>query len=78
MDELEKTKDVVKELNMNQNLLGLFVAFVALGFSEYYCLDTLYWFSLVFSVMNILSLLFTLYFYTWAYCRKKYSPRNDG
>lgn len=58
-------------INLNQNLWGLVVSFVALGAAEHWCLKWLFRLSLVVSVAMSASALLTVTFYTWSYCRKK-------
>jgi hypothetical protein len=63
------------KINLNQNLWVLVVSFGSLGLSEYYLLDTLYWFSLIASVVSLISLAFTTWAYTANYVANK---RNKG
>lgn len=58
-------------INLNQNLWGLVVSYTALGVAEHWELRFLLWLSLVVSIGMTLSVLITLAFYTWNYCRKK-------
>lgn len=58
-------------LNSNQNLWVLFISYAALGGAEYWRIQFLCWLSLVVSVAATISVLFTTFFYTRAYCKKK-------
>lgn len=58
-------------INLNQNLWGLVVAFVSLGLSEYYHLCVLFWFALVLSMVMALSVTVTTVAYTVKYCKGK-------
>lgn len=58
-------------INLNQNLWGLVVSYVALGVSEHWCLKWLFRLSLGVSIVMSLSAIFTVSFYTWNYCRNK-------
>jgi len=59
------------KINLNQNLWGLFVSFASLGAAEHYKLCTLYWFSLVASLIMILSVGVTTIAYTINYWKNK-------
>jgi hypothetical protein len=61
-------------INLNQNLWGLVVAYLALGAAEHYQLRWLFWLSVVVSVGLSISVLFTFAFYTWNYCKNKLNP----
>lgn len=52
------------KIKLRQNMWGLLLSFAALGASEYYHLCTLYWFSLVTSVIYTLSVAVTTLTYT--------------
>lgn len=58
-------------INLNQNLWGLLIAYLALGASEHFHLVWLFRVSAVISAGLSLSALFTFAFYTYRYCRKK-------
>ena len=60
------------KINLNQNLWGLVIGSVSLGASEYYELRTLYYFSIIISVIMTVSILFTTYAYTKSYMSRKY------
>jgi len=64
--------DTVK-VNLNQNLWALLLVLSALGAAEYLRLCTLFWFSVVLSALVSISVIVTLSFYTYTYCRKKSS-----
>jgi len=57
--------------NLNQNLWGLVVSFISLAAAEHFKLGTLFWFSVVISVVMTLSVGITTYAYTVAYWKKK-------
>lgn len=59
------------KINLNQNLWGTVVAFVALGAAEYLHLCTLFWFASVVSVISVLSVAVTTFSYTINYWRSK-------
>jgi hypothetical protein len=59
------------KVNLNQNLWGLLVGFGALGAGEYYKLCTLFWFSVVISVIMVTSVGFTTLAYTLNYWKQK-------
>jgi putative effector of murein hydrolase LrgA (UPF0299 family) len=59
------------KINLNQNLWGLLLSFSGLGVAEHYGLFTLYWFSVVASVIMMLSMVITTYAYTVSYWRHK-------
>jgi hypothetical protein len=61
-------------INLNQNLWGLVVGYAALGISEHWCLHWLFRLSLIVSIGLSISVMFTVAFYTWDYCRKKAEP----
>jgi len=58
-------------INLNQNLWGLVVAYGALGVAEHWGLKRLGCLAFITSIWLTISLLFTAAFYTWDYCRKK-------
>ena len=58
-------------VNLNQNLWGLVVAYAALGAAEHWRLCWLSRLSLVVAIGLSISVLITVAFYTWDYCRKK-------
>lgn len=60
-------------VNLNQNLWGLVVCYASLGVAEHWRLCTLFWLSVISSAGMTLSVLITLAFYTWNYCKKKAS-----
>lgn len=59
------------DISLNQNLWGLVVCYAALGIAEHWSLCVLFWLSLICSVGMTLSVLITLGFYTWRYCKNK-------
>ena len=59
------------KVTLNQNLWGLIVGLGALGASEYYELCTLFWFSVVVSLIMVVSISFTTFSYTRTYWRNK-------
>jgi glucan phosphoethanolaminetransferase (alkaline phosphatase superfamily) len=59
------------KINLNQNLWGLLLTLLALGTSEYFDLYTLYWISLILSILTSISFLVTLLAYTINYWGKR-------
>ena len=62
------------KINLNQNLWGLVISFGALGLSEYYLLNVLFWFSLIASSVFVISICFTTWAYTVNYISNKRKP----
>lgn len=58
-------------INLNQNLWGLVVSYVALGVAEHWCLKWLFKLSLGVAIVMSVSIFFTVLFYTWNYCRNR-------
>lgn len=58
-------------INLNQNLWALVVAYAALGIAERWCLKWLLILSRVAAIGMTISVLLTFSFYTWNYCRAK-------
>lgn len=58
-------------INLNQNLWGLVVAFTCLGLAEHFRLKLLLIFSCVVSVPMSISVVLEVCFYTAHYCLKK-------
>lgn len=63
------------KVNLNQNLWGLVVSLGSLGAAEYFHLPRLLVFAEVVSFVMTISVVFTTFFYTVNYCRKK---KNEG
>jgi hypothetical protein len=61
-------------INLNQNLWGLVVSYAALGVAEHWCLHWLFRLSVVVAIGLSISVLITVAFYTWNYCRNKVRP----
>lgn len=59
------------KINLNQNLWGLVVGLSALGVAERYGLCTLFWFSVVVSVIMVVSIAVTTLAYTITYWKNK-------
>lgn len=59
------------KINLNQNLWVLVVAFLGLGVAEYFDLPKLLKVSYLLCIASIISVLFTLFFYTVNYCKDK-------
>ena len=59
------------KINLNQNLWGLVVGLSAMGAAEHYHLCTLFWFSVVVSIIMVLSLAVTTLAYTMKYWRDR-------
>lgn len=68
--------DIKIDLNLNQNLWAVLISLVGIGFAEYYKLSVLFVFSCILGVMTFLSFCFTLYFYTFHYCKNKKSKNR--
>jgi len=60
-------------INLNQNLWGLVVAFGGLAAAEYWQLVWLKYLTALVAAGTTLSLLVCLGFYTWHYCIRKYA-----
>jgi len=58
-------------INLNQNLWLLLITLIALGVREYFCLNSLYIFAFILTIMSIISIIFTLTAYTIRYCMDK-------
>jgi putative effector of murein hydrolase LrgA (UPF0299 family) len=63
--------------NLNQNLWGLVVSLGSLGVAEYLKLSTLFWFSIVISVVMTLSVGLTTYAYTMNYWEKRTNKKTS-
>lgn len=59
------------KINLNQNLWGLVVGFIALGAAEHYNLCTLFWFATIVSVIMLISIAVTTLAYTIKYWKNK-------
>lgn len=59
------------KINLNQNLWGMLVGLVALGVAEYFNLCTLFWFSVLVSVIMVVSVAVTTLAYTMNYWKNK-------
>jgi hypothetical protein len=59
-------------VNLNQNLWGLVVAYAALGVAEHWCLPWLFKLSRIAAIIMTASVVFTGIAYTWNYCRAKF------
>ncbi len=59
------------KINLNQNLWGLVVGLVALGFAEYHNLCTLFWFAVAVSAVMVASVGVTTLAYTINYWKNK-------
>jgi hypothetical protein len=59
------------KINLNQNLWGLVVGLVGLGAAEQFNLCTLFWFSVVVSVVMVASVGVTTLAYTINYWKNK-------
>ena len=59
------------KINLNQNLWGLVASFASLGLAEHYHLSTLFWLSVVVSVVMALSVVCTTIAYTINYWKAK-------
>lgn len=66
-----RSPDETLYLNLNQNLWGLLLSFTGLGGAEYYHLNTLYWITLVISIIMALSVSVTTLAYTVNYWKSK-------
>jgi hypothetical protein len=63
-------------INLNQNLWGLVVAYAALGAAEHWGLPWLLKLSRIAAIVMTVSVFFTVGFYTWNYCRAKWRGRT--
>jgi hypothetical protein len=63
-------------INLNQNLWGLVIAFTALGLSEHYCLPCLLKLSGFVAIVMTASVTLTVAFYTFNYCRDKWQGKG--
>ena len=61
------------KINLNQNLWGLLISFGFLGAAEHYDLGVLFCFSVISSLVMVISIIFTTYAYTKNYVNKKNS-----
>jgi hypothetical protein len=59
------------KVDLNQNLWGLILSLASLGSAEYFRLPRLMAFAEVISFVMTISVVFTTFFYTVNYCRKK-------
>jgi hypothetical protein len=59
-------------INLNQNLWGLVVAYAALGVAEHWCLRWLFELSRIAAIVMTASVFLTGIAYTWNYCRAKF------
>ena len=59
-------------INLNQNVWGLVVAYLALGAAERYELKWLFRVSVALSIALTISVSVTSGFYTWRYCKKRF------
>lgn len=59
------------KINLNQNLWGLIISISSLGVSEFFYLNTLYYFALILTTLTTISYIITLIFYTKNYCKNK-------
>jgi hypothetical protein len=60
------------DVNLNQNLWGLVVSYVAVGLSQRYGFHELWWLAFVVSCAMSLSVLVCLVFYSINYCCNKW------
>jgi hypothetical protein len=59
------------KINLNQNLWGLLLSYLALGISEYYDLIVLFYLSFVLSILLTISVIITTIAYTINYWKGK-------
>jgi hypothetical protein len=59
------------KFDLNQNLWGLVLSLASLGAAEYFRLPRLRVFAEVISFVMTISVVFTTFFYTVNYCRRK-------
>mgnify|MGYP001617680691 CR=1 len=59
------------KINLNQNLWVLVISLLGLGIAEYFNLPILLNISCFLSIISTSSVLFTLFFYTFNYCKAK-------
>ena len=60
------------KINLNQNLWGLVVGFLSLGFAEHFHLSALFWYSVAVSGIMLASTAVTTLAYTWKYWKDKF------
>ncbi len=60
------------KINLNQNLWGLVVGLSGLGVAEQFRLPTLFWFSVIVSIIMVLSIAFTTLAYTINYWKHRF------
>ena len=58
-------------INLNQNLWGLLIGYLALGLSDFYELELLYTLSAIFAITMTSFVLVAFFFYTFKYIKKK-------
>lgn len=74
--------DIVKKItnsfkiNLNQNVWLLALSLISLGTSEYFCLRTLFCFSVILAFLTFASVAVTLYAYTVNYYRDKINRKH--
>lgn len=61
------------KIKLNQNIWGLIVGYAAVGAAEYYKLRALYCMSTIVASALSLSVIITVGFYTYRYCKDKLS-----
>ena len=64
------------KINLNQNLWALSISLAALGLSELYCLNYLFYISLILCIIIGTSYIITLIPYTINYWRNKMRKNN--
>jgi len=65
------------KINLNQNLWGLLVSYLALGLAEFHDLETLKGFSAILAIVMTLSAIITTIAYTIRYVKNK-NESKDG
>ncbi len=71
IDITNKMKPENLNIKPNQNLIGLIVGLASVGIAEYFCLNLLFCLGTIVTVLFLISICFTLYFYTLGYCKKR-------
>lgn len=60
-------------INLNQNLWALVVAYGTLGVAERWHLGHLLWLARIMATVTTWSMVLSVAAYTWTYCKKKFS-----
>lgn len=61
---------------ISKGILSYIISVTALGFAEYFGLQTLFWMTLIMSIFTSMVMIITLAVYTFDYCRKLCTKPN--